>query len=52
MKIDEKVFFLQNRKNDQTILHLVAFCGGRHTAGSVGAGGRGEGGGDARVAQR
>ena len=48
----KKFFFLLNRNIDKKTLHLVAFCGGRHAAGSVGAGGRGEGGGDARVAQR
>ena len=49
--MDEKDFFFKIDK-DQKILHLIAFCGGRHAAGSVGAGGRREWGGDARVAQR
>ena len=40
-----KVAFCKIRMN------LVAFCSGRHAAGSVGTGGGGEGGGDPRVAQ-
>ena len=39
-----------NHVVDLTKIYLVAFCSGRHAAGSVGTGGGGEGGGDTRVA--